>query len=353
MALSREQLLAYLRLPKLGTVKGFALGNLAKENDIVPCTARDMIELLDLCRSMNPTLRISEYTTKEMQDALDIACHLIEMSEDKGIRLLTYYDDNFPEKLRQIRSNGKFAAPLTLWYRGCLDAVDLPGIAIIGTREPTPEGIKAGHYFGKAFAEAGFNVVSGLAYGCDKSGHEGALMAENGTTTAFLAHGLDTVYPKEHCDLADEIVARGGLLMSEYPIGTRGMANYFIERDRLQSGLSEACLVIQTGRTGGTLHAVRATIENGKPLYAVSYSCSDIMAQPKVAGNSMLINEGIEAGKGLAYGKATPLTSKNIEEVITSLRSAYDRSRKSEAANDATDEAAFGKDEKGQLLLFE
>ena len=353
MALSREQLLAYLRLPKLGTVKGFALGDLAKDKDIVPCNARDMIELLDLCRSMNPSLRISEYTTEEMQEALDLASHLIEMSEDMGIRLVTYYEDNFPEKLRQIRSKGKFAAPLTLWYKGCLDVVDLPGIAIIGTREPTPEGIKAGHYFGKAFAEAGFNVVSGLAYGCDKSGHEGALMAENGTTTAFLAHGLDTVYPKEHSDLADEIVAKGGLLMSEYPIGTRGMANYFIERDRLQSGLSEACLVIQTGRSGGTMHAVRATIENGKPLYAVSYSSSDIMAQPKVAGNSMLINEGIDAGKGLAYGKATPLTSKNIDEVIASLKDAYDRSRKSEASNEATDETAIGKDEKGQLLLFE
>ena len=353
MALSKEQLIAYLRLPKFGNVKGFALGNHALDNDITLDNAKDMLEFLNICRSRNIARGIGDYTLDEIRNALETAKYIIDKSEENGIRLVTYYDDNFPEQLRDIRSNGKNAAPLTLWYKGSLNAVNLPGIAIIGTREPTPEGIKAGHYFGKAFAEAGFNVVSGLAYGCDKSGHEGALMAKNGVTTAFLAHGLDSVYPSEHKNLADEIVERGGLLMSEYAIGTRGIANFFIERDRLQSGLSEACLVIQTGITGGTLHAVRATVENGKPLYAVRYSRPELMSQEKVAGNSMLINQGIDAGKGLVHGKAIALTSKNIDEVILSLKDSYEKSLWGIAASEKElSKEDCGKNDNGQFLLF-
>lgn len=353
MALTNEQLIAFLRLPKFGMVKGFALGNHALENDMVLDNDRDMLEFLNLSRNRNLARGICEYSLNEIRNARETARRIIEQSEENGIRLVTYYDDDYPKRLRDIRSNGKAAAPLVLWYKGRLEAANLPGIAIIGTREPTSEGIKAGHYFGRAFAEAGFNIVSGLAYGCDKSGHEGALMAENGTTTAFLAHGLDTVYPPEHKDLADEILEKGGLLMSEYAIGTRGIANYFVERDRLQSGLSEACLVIQTGIQGGTLHAVRATVENRKPLYAVSYSSPELMSQEKVAGNVMLIEEGIEVGNGLAFGKAQPITSRNIDEVILLLKASFENFCKGTSApEDNTRKDESNRNENGQYLLF-
>lgn len=123
---------------------------------------------------------------------------------------------------------------------------DLTGVAIIGTRNPTPEGITAGEFLGEYFGSKGFNVVSGLAKGCDTAAHRGCLKGK-GFTTAIVAHGLHTVYPKENKGLAVEIIASGGVLMSEYFTGTGSLSNYFIERDRLQAGLSKATIVVQMG----------------------------------------------------------------------------------------------------------
>ena len=159
------------------------------------------------------------------------------------------------------------------------------------------------------FAEANFNIISGLAIGCDTTAHKGALNA-NGLTTAFLAGGLDLpIYPKENTALAQEIIDRGGLLVSEYPVGDPILANKFVARDRLQSGLADATLVIQTGIKGGTMHAVNATIVNKKPLYAVQYKGS-ILQHEKVQGNIKLCNDN----------HAQPLTSKNIEDTIVKLK---------------------------------
>ena len=344
MALTKEQLLTFLRLPKFGNVKGFALSNYAISNDIVLDSDRDMLDFLMECRAKNISRGIPEYYLDDLKEASEAVRRIISFSEDQGIGLVTYFEKEFPAKLRGIRSKGKDVSPLLLWYKGDLKVAEMPGVAIIGTREPTKEGIKTGEYLGKKFAEAGINVISGLAYGCDKSGHVGALQAEDGKTTAFLAHGLDTVYPQEHTELAEEIVSRGGLLMSEYAIGTRGMANFFVERDRLQSGLADTCVVIQTGTKGGTLHAVRATVENKKPLYAVTFSDPSVMAQEKVQGNSMLIDLGIEPDKGMPKVKASALSSGNVEEVITELKARYSE-RKEPVSADSP------KSEDGQYTL--
>lgn len=111
--------------------------------------------------------------------------------------------------------------PLLLWYRGDLSITNLPGFSVIGTREATPEGIVGGIYLAGEFAKRGFNIVSGLAIGCDTCGHKGALKVK-GKTTAILANGLDndSIYPPENKYLAEEIVQNGGLLISEYRIGT-------------------------------------------------------------------------------------------------------------------------------------
>lgn len=113
-----------------------------------------------------------------------------------------------------VDETGKPNAPLVLYYRGNLDVLDKPGIAVIGTREPSPNGEKAGLHFAAEFAKRGYNIVSGIAIGCDTTDHKGA-------TTAFLANGLDwdSIYPKENLKLAKEMVYNGGgLLLSEYAI---------------------------------------------------------------------------------------------------------------------------------------
>ena len=236
-------------------------------------------------------------------------------AEEEGIGIITYYDSLYPEILRNCKNEqGKLDPPLVLYYRGDIKILEIPGIAVIGTREPTPNGIKAGEFFAFEFAKRGFNIISGLAMGCDTTGHKGALAAR-GLTTAFLANGLDwdSIYPKENLALAQDIVAKGGLLLSEYPVGQSCGRYGLVARDRLQAGLARATVVVQTGVKGGTMHAVNATIASGKPLFAVVYRDSADSSHEKVQGNLMLVQD-----KG-----AYPLKSTGIEDVIFQIENKH------------------------------
>lgn len=245
---------------------------------------------------------------EELEDANYKARFIIKKSTELGINMVSRFDSVFPKNLHKtLKEDGKLDIPLLLYYKGDLSITQKPAIAIIGTREPSSHGIIAGEKFGEYFASNGLNIVSGLALGCDSAGHRGALKAPNGVTTAFLAHGLDMVYPAENESLAEEIVAKGGLLMSEYPIGEHVNRNYLVNRDRLQAALADTTLVIQTNVTGGTMHAVNATIAAGKPLCAVEYKVP--IPGWKDAGNRKLISEN----------KAIPLRSDNQEEILHKL----------------------------------
>lgn len=245
---------------------------------------------------------------EELEDANYKARYIISKSSEQGINMVSRFDSDFPRNLQHtVKEDGKLDIPLLLYYKGDLSITQKPAIAIIGTREPSVHGCLAGERFGEYFASKGLNVVSGLALGCDSAGHRGALKAPNGVTTAFLAHGLDTVYPAENESLAEEIVAKGGLLMSEYPIGEHVNRNYLVNRDRLQAALADTTLVIQTNITGGTMHAVHATLAAGKPLCAVEYKVT--IPGWKDAGNRKLISEN----------KAIPLRSDNQEEILHKL----------------------------------
>lgn len=316
MALTTSQLLSLLQLPKIGNKSVMSMGNYAHEFGIELFSTEDLLDFLLECIQKKVITRVTadNYDLDIIYKAVDKATKIIERSRNQGIGIMSYFDEIFPEKLKHIvDAKGKNNSPLFIYYKGDIQAIlDKPAIAIIGTREPTPEGIKAGEFFSSQFAKAGFNVVSGLAIGCDSSAHRGTLSV-GGITTAFLAHGLDSIYPKENESLAKQILETGGVLLSEYPIGTPPMANYFVERDRLQSGLADACLVIQTGVTGGTLHATRATLQNRKPLYAVQFKDDKLRLHEKVKGNYMLF-EG-----GLPDGKAVPLTTSNIDVIISDL----------------------------------
>ena len=248
-------------------------------------------------------------TKYELTKAYKKAQKILAESDKHCIHAFSIYDNVYPEILKScVDESGKQDAPLVLYYRGNLDVFDKPGIAVIGTREPTPNGEKAGVHFAAEFAKRGYNIVSGLAIGCDTTGHIGALSVE-GTTTAFLANGLDwdSVYPKENLELAKNIVNNGGLLLSEYAIGQNCGRYGLVARDRLQAGLSYATIVVQTGIKGGTMHAVNATLAANKPLFAVEYKSPVDNTNEKVQGNLMLIND-----KG-----AHPLRSAEIERAIS------------------------------------
>lgn len=320
MALTDIQLLTYLNVKGLGNKTACKIAEEAIRCNVSLSSTKGMFEFFQMLMKKNVISRPNINNVTAINDGYDTAMRTIEQSELKGIKYTTLYSNDFPSKLKDIRdSKGNLDAPLVLWYKGNLEVAEMPSVAIIGTREPTYEGIVAGQHFGYEFSKEGFNIVSGLAYGCDKSAHEGALKAE-GKTTAFLANGLDIVYPPEHTELAERIVSSGGLLMSEYQIGTRSIINYFIARDRLQSGLSDACIVIQTGREGGALHAVRATIVNNKPLYAVEFNDEKAIKKPVVQGNLMLLNEGIRVKPSAPFCKALPLNRNNCTDIIKYLK---------------------------------
>ena len=130
-----------------------------------------------------------------------------------------------------------------------------------------------------------------MALGCDTVGHQGALNV-GGKTIAFLAHGLDTVYPPENEALAQQIIDNGGLLLSEYPVDI-GVNRYnLVARDRLQASMALATLVIQTGVQGGTMHAANTTLQYPKPLYVIKFKNNDENEHEKSLGNALLVEKG-------------------------------------------------------------
>ena len=146
-------------------------------------------------------------------------------------------------------------------------------LAMVGSRNPTPQGVANARMFAKTFAQAGLTVVSGLALGIDGAAHEGALEgwagnSQRAATIAVVGTGLDRVYPKAHRDLAHRI-ARAGLLLSEYPIGTAPLTANFPKRNRLIAALAQGTLVVEAALKSGSLITARLSSEQGKEVFAI------------------------------------------------------------------------------------
>ena len=290
-------------------LKGFGrktILDMSKDNDF-----STMEQLCDYWKQLKGKKFVS-ISRDDLMAANRTARNIMNACEREGIGILSYYEPLFPQLLREcVDENGNLDQPIFLFYRGDISILQKPGIAVIGTREPTPNGVKAGLYFSGEFAKSGYNIVSGLAVGCDTTGHRGALDT-GGVTTAFLGTGLgwNEIYPRENLELAREIVEKGGLLLSEYFMGESIGKFGLVARDRLQAGLSVATVVIQTGVKGGTLHAVNATLQSGKPLVMVSYKSRDDNENSKVEGNLHYIRTG----------QAKELTSQSLPTVLESLK---------------------------------
>lgn len=289
MALTKEYLLAIKSFEGIGTVKLLKIGNYVEDKNIAISSPSDLVPILD---DLKIKVKKEKVTTEMLQKALGVARRTIEYNLQAGIGITTYYDEDYPSILRDtINEDGKIAPPMVLYYKGDLSITRMPGLAVIGTREITDFGKKAGLYLTQEFARRGFCIVSGLAIGCDTVGHRGALNV-GGKTIAFLAHGLDTVYPPENESLAQQIIDNGGLLLSEYPVGM-GVNRYnLVARDRLQASMSLATLVIQTGVQGGTMHAANTTLQYPKPLYVIKFKNNEENEHEKSLGNALLVEKG-------------------------------------------------------------
>ncbi len=207
---------------------------------------------------------------QELAAQLDLTWHWLQNHEGGVPRqVLALGDTAYPASLLQIED-----PPLLLYAMGRLDLPLEPArsLAIVGSRNPTPQGALNARQFAQALSQGGLTIVSGLALGIDGAAHEGALAGLGGAarlaTIAVVGTGLDRVYPKRHHQLAHDI-AQHGLIISEYALGTPPLAANFPRRNRLIAGLSHATLVVEAALQSGSLITARLAAEQGKEVFAI------------------------------------------------------------------------------------
>jgi DNA processing protein len=180
-----------------------------------------------------------------------------------GAQIVTLDSPEYPPLLRQI-----YDPPLALYVRGSVEALSRPGIAVVGTRHPTPYGIGMAERLSCDLASHGMVIFSGLARGIDTCAHRGAINGK-GVTVAVFGTGVDVVYPKENTRVADALLNLGGALVSEFPIATFAAPQNFPIRNRIISGLSMGVLVVEAGEYSGTRITARCALEQNRDLFAV------------------------------------------------------------------------------------
>ena len=183
--------------------------------------------------------------------------------QQAGANLVTYSCPHYPERLKEI-----YDPPPVLWVRGDVSLLARYSIAIVGTRHPTPYGTGIAEMLARDLAARGMLIVSGMARGIDSAAHKGALAARK-PTLAVWGTGIDVIYPKENKKLAEDILATGGALVSELPMGTFPAPQNFPRRNRILSGLSIGVLVVEAGENSGTRVTARCAAEPNRDLYAV------------------------------------------------------------------------------------
>lgn len=197
-----------------------------------------------------------------LKNALDKAKEILKLSKKNKIKIALINSKKYPINLKGINN-----PPAVIYYKGRgFYNVHKKSIACVGTRSMTTFGAGATESIIPKLVDEGFTIISGLAEGVDTLSHRKCLES-NGRTIAVLAHGLDTIYPKSNVKLANEIIKNKGLLVSEYPIGTKPDKFRFVERNRLVSGLSEGVIVFETKEKSGTMHTVNYAIEQNKPIF--------------------------------------------------------------------------------------
>ena len=214
-------------------------------------------------------------------------------SQPQTHRVLALGDTAYPPSLLNMEDPPlllyAMGAP-TVWEQGGLANGTGGRLAVVGSRNPTPQGVANARQFSQALAQAGLTIVSGLALGVDGAAHEGALDgACDGhiATIAVVGTGLDRVYPRQHRDLAHRIVQRG-LILSEYPLGTPPLSANFPRRNRIIAGLCSGTLVVEAALKSGSLITARLALEQGKDVFAIPGSIHSTQAR----GCHALIKQG-------------------------------------------------------------
>ncbi len=257
--------------------KGLGVNTLLKLQQQIPLdqlihlTATQLIEL-----GLNQNIANSLVHTNWQQIEI-----IIQKIEQFQVHVFCYFTPGYPELLKQITT-----APILLFCRGQVELLKHPQIAIVGSRNATPCGLKIAQDISQQLTQNDIVVTSGLAIGIDGAAHKGALSG-SGKTIAVLGNGIDTVYPKRHQALAEQILDTG-LIISEFLPGTKPQAKNFPRRNRIISGLSLGTLVVEAELKSGSLITARYALEHNREVFAIPGSIFNRLSQ----GSHYLIKQG-------------------------------------------------------------
>jgi DNA processing protein len=201
--------------------------------------------------------------------------------DDPANHVVTLADDCYPKALLDTADS-----PPLIYVKGCIELLNAPAFAIVGSRNATAQGVAHAEAFGRALSDAGLTIVSGLATGIDAAAHRGGLTGK-ASSIAVIGTGLDIVYPARNRDLAHQL-GREGCIISEFPLGTPAIAANFPRRNRLISGLGRGCLVVEAAVSSGSLITARLANEQGKDVFALPGS----IHSPLAKGCHSLIKQG-------------------------------------------------------------
>jgi len=195
--------------------------------------------------------------------SMELAQQECAKTVEAGARIISLSDLEYPSRLKEI-----YDPPVVLFVKGSIEVLAQPGIAVVGTRHPTPYGSGMAERLSTDLAARGLVIISGLARGIDTMSHRGAIAAK-GKTVTVLGTGIDVMYPKENTRLAEQIVGLGGALISEFPVGTFPAPQNFPIRNRIISGMSAGVLVVEAAEYSGTRITSRLALEQNRDVYAV------------------------------------------------------------------------------------
>lgn len=227
--------------------------------------------------------RIEQLDLSDIEMLIEQQKRLQEHDYINNIRRITFLDELYPKKLFNLKE-----PPVMLYAKGNTDALNLFGIAIIGTRNITEYGKKIGFRLGEFMAENNVSVISGLAKGCDMLGHLGCL-SKNGITVAILGTPLLAI-SSNNKETVEDIIQKNGCIVSEYKTGTKTLPYHFVARNRIQAALSNGVIVTECGIKSGTMHTVNETLAEQKPVGCFSYSSKHYSMYEQSRGNEYLIN---------------------------------------------------------------
>jgi len=264
------------RIPGISTKERLALLDIFNSyEDIIRYTAKDLRHILNhKINSLRFNSTVIQFETEE----------IVKKIYNSDIKLLSFRSEKYPVSLREI-----YDPPFILYKRGGNINTELPSFAVVGTRQSTAMADRAAYNLGIEISDYGMCLVSGLASGIDSKAHLGAVKRK-GLGVAVLGNGIDSIYPRENVGLSNDILALGGVVLSEYPPGAKPLGCHFPARNRIISGLCNAVIVVEAPEKSGALITADFALEQGRDVYVHGVSINS----RKGSGCRKLVSQGAD-----------------------------------------------------------